>query len=263
MIPLMEQLDTVLRDFLNIKSIHTNCRVCNRKLTDPVSIYRGVGPECANTEYDLRIPDISILTELEHEACWGDDGENPTYPEVCVRLWFEAMCPWCDLPLTSLMFTIDCSSWNSENCKIHGYQEWGELEELKDAIDEVINNFAGYLRYEWQRNQYENSWMCHLEHLIDNINSYEPWVEIAKTYLIMEPNDFIEELYEVMPRGQLFDNVQINLNNWDDPQCSCEEKPVDLFCYDWSDDDGQYDEKQVKKALGPKRRKALFWSWTH
>lgn len=257
----MNMLDEMLISYLEHEHKHTNCRVCNRKLTDPISIYMGVGPECAKTlhdQLDIKLPlvrvtvDVESDTDFEYEAgaCYVD-------------IFIESVCPWTEQVLYQTVIRLESLDWDST----HQERLESTFGETSGFMDGVFDTIAVKIRYDYHRGSAEGWDM--LDVLFENVDSWDPWPEIAKQVAIVDTSYVAEIIHEHLRElpsthskydGEIYGDVSVHAYDLEStPSYSdLEQAPVNLFAYDFQDDDGHYSVDAIKEACN-ERTRALLW----
>ena len=252
--PLMNILDEMLSSYLAQDYKHTNCRVCNRKLTDPVSIYMGVGPECAKTlhdQLDIKLPLVWITVDVNSDSDFEYEAGA-----FYVDIFIESVCPWTEQVIHQTVIRLESIDWNNENKDRLQWVFPGSF------MDEVIDSIAQGIRYDYHRGCAEGWDM--LDALFEDLGSWDPWPEIAKQVAIVDTSYVAElihgELSALAETDDMYRNVTVHASDIElSPEYDgLEHAPVNLFAYDFQDEDGHYSVDAIKEACN-ERPRALLW----
>ena len=165
------------------------------------------------------------------------------------------------MPLTEqvihqTVIRLESIDWNNEN---KDRLEWvfpGSF------MDEVIDSIAQGIRYDYHRGCAEGWDM--LDALFEDLGSRDPWPEIAKQVAIVDLSLVVELIYgelEVLAADdEMFSNVTVHACDYElSPEYDgLGHAPVNLFAYDFQDDDGHYSVDAIKEAC-KERTRALLW----
>jgi len=251
-------LDEMLSSFLMKDFKHQNCRVCNRKLTDPVSIYLGVGPECAKTlhdQLDIKMPQVQITVEL------NSDSDFEYESGACyVDIFIESICPWTEQTIQQVVIRIESVDWNTPNRA--RLKDTFDRPCEEDFMDGVIETIACQIRYDYHRGN-AGGWDM-LNSLFEDLDTWDPWPEIARQVAIVDTNYLAhvvqDEIEALAADDHLFENVTVHAYEFEQSPSYDDLKlaPVNLFTYDFTDDDGYYSVESIKEACNDRPR-ALLW----
>ena len=244
----------MLSSYISKDFRHSNCRVCNRKLTDPVSVYLGVGPECSKKLHDwldIRMPEVTISGELHYDSDFEYEG-GAVYADIHI----ESICPWTDQTLHQTVIRLENSEWDLESAS--------KLERLTDSfMDGVIEGIAYAIRYDYHRGSAEGWDM--LSALFEDLHNWNPWPEIAKQIAIVDTHNIVNameaELAALADEDDIFSNVTIFPCEFEGRPSyeNLKSEPVNLFTYDICDDDGSYSVDEIKGIMRRERPRALLW----
>lgn len=251
----MELLDALVDNFLLSEHEPTKCRVCSRKLTDPISIYLGVGPECAHNEYDLRLPVSQLSVHSFSQSEWDADNDGPHGLEFNLT----CKCPWCDGQTHHSNIVL----WN-EDWKSPEVTERYIMEKANNLMEDAIDAMAGVIRYQWSRGLApdESGWPELIKEYYEDLGSWEPWIEIARQWAMADSGALMEymyeELVELAKEDFTFNKPWMEFMDIDGPGCTCKDAPEPMFYEDWTNDEGYYCPKVTRNNLG-KKKKAVMW----
>ncbi|MDA9991671.1 DUF6011 domain-containing protein [Candidatus Marinimicrobia bacterium] len=250
----MNILDEMLSSYIRKDFKHSNCRVCNRKLTDPVSIYLGVGPECSKKLHDwldIRMPEVTISSELHYDSDF--EYENGA---VYADIHIESICPWTEQTLHQTVIRLENEEWDLTKVTM--------LERLTDSfMDGVIDGIAYEIRYDYHRSSAEGWDM--LSALFEDLQNWDQWPEIAKQVAIVDTGYVMTsieaELGYLGEEDELFSNTTVHVCEFEGKPSyeDLESAPVNLFTYDIQDDDGSYSVNEIKGIMRRERPRALLW----
>ena len=250
----MNMLDEMLSSYLAQDYKHTNCRVCNRKLTDPVSVYMGVGPECAKSlheQLDIKLPLVWITVEVNSDSDFEYEG-GACY----VDIFIESICPWTEQAINQTVIRLESLDWTTET------QDRLECAFTQHFMDAVIESIAVSVRYDYHRGC-ADGWDM-LKALFEDLNSWDPWPAIAQQVAIVDTSlvaDIIHgELNALATDDDIYRNVTVHACDYQMTPCYDDlgSAPVNLFAYDFNDDDGHYSVDAIKEACN-ERPRALLW----
>lgn len=258
----MNVLDEMLSSYLAQDYKHTNCRVCNRKLTDPISIYMGVGPECAKAlhdQLDIKLPLVWVTVDVESDT----DFENEA--GACyVDIFIESVCPWTEQVLYQTVIRLESVDWDST----HQERLKSTFGETSGFMDGVFDTIAVRVRYDYHRGTAEGWDM--LDVLFEDVGSWDPWPEIAKQVAIVDTSYVAEIIHEHLRElpgldalqygDEIYGDVSVFAHDYEltPSYDDLEQAPVNLFAYDWQDEDGFYSVDAIREACN-ERPRALLW----